>query len=51
VAVQDRLHGPQAAVLGVIDADGILVGLLTRQNLGEMMIIKAIRPDWRFERN
>ena len=46
----DRLHGPRAAALAVTDPDGILVGLLTRQNLAEMMIIKSMRPDWRFGR-
>jgi CBS domain-containing protein len=50
-AVLDRLHGPQAVALAVTDPDGILVGLLTRHNLGEMMIIKAMRPDWRFDRS
>jgi predicted transcriptional regulator len=49
-SVLDRLHGPQAVALAVTDSEGILVGLLTRQNLGEMMIIKTIRPDWRFDR-
>lgn len=50
-SVLDRLHGPQAVALAVTDSEGILVGLLTRQNLGEMMIIKKIRPDWRFDRS
>jgi Zn-dependent protease/predicted transcriptional regulator len=36
-AVLDRLHGPQPVALAVTDSDGILVGLLTRQNLAEMM--------------
>ncbi len=49
-SVLDRLRGPQAAAVGVTDSEGVLVGLLTRQNLGEMMIIKMIRPDWRFDR-
>jgi Zn-dependent protease/CBS domain-containing protein len=49
-AVLDRLHGPQAGVLAVTDPNGVLVGLLTRQNLAEMMIIKSMRPDWRFGR-
>jgi len=35
---------------GVTDSEGVLVGLLTRQNLAEMMIIKTMRPDWRFHR-
>jgi Zn-dependent protease len=46
----DRLYGQQAQALCVADRDGRLVGLLTRQNLAEMMMIKALRPDWRFER-
>ncbi|WOJ90413.1 site-2 protease family protein [Methylocapsa polymorpha] len=49
-AVLDRLRGPRAAVLAVTDPNGLLVGLLTRQNLAEMMIIKSMRPDWRFGR-
>ena len=49
-AVLDRLHGPRAAALAVTDPDGILIGLLTRQNLAEMTIIKRMRPDWRFGR-
>jgi CBS domain-containing protein len=50
-SVLDRLHGPQAVALAVTDPEGILVGLLTRQNLGEMMIIKTIRPDRRFDQS
>lgn len=49
-SVLDRLQGRQAPALAVVDADGVLAGLLTRQNLAEMMIIKALRPDWRFGR-
>ena len=49
-SVLGRLRGPQATTVGVTDSEGVLVGLLTRQNLGEMMIIKTIRPDWRFDR-
>jgi CBS domain-containing protein len=51
VTVLDRLHGPQAVALAVVDPDGTLVGLLTRHNLAEMMMIKTLRPDWRFERS
>ena len=46
----DKLYGEAAQGICVTDADGSLVGLLTRQNLAEMMMIKAMRPDWRFER-
>ena len=37
-----------APAVGVIDADGRLVGLLTRENIAEMMMIKAVQPEWRF---
>jgi Zn-dependent protease len=49
-SVFDRLQGPGSAALYVTDADGRIVGLLTRQALGEVMMIRAARPDWRFER-
>jgi Zn-dependent protease/predicted transcriptional regulator len=50
-AVLERLHGRQAVALAVIDSEGVLVGLLTRQNLAEMMIIKTMRPNWHFDRS
>lgn len=50
VTVLDRLNGSQAAALAVTDSDGTLLGLLTRQNLAEMMLIKTIQPNWRFHR-
>lgn len=34
--------------VGVVDAEGRLVGLLTRQSLAEIMMIREARPDWRF---
>jgi Zn-dependent protease len=49
-SVFDRLQGPGSAALYVTDADGRIVGLLTRQALGEVMMIRAARPDWRFGR-
>jgi Zn-dependent protease len=49
-AVLDRLQGPRASALAVTDCNGILVGLLTRQSLAKMMMIKTMRPDWRFDR-
>lgn len=39
----------QAPALGVLDGDGRLIGLLTPENVGEMMLVRAMRPDWRFE--
>ena len=49
-AALDRLYGQEASALCVVDGDGVLVGLLTRQNVAEMIMIKSMRPDWRFER-
>jgi Zn-dependent protease len=49
-SVFERLQGRGAAALYVTDADGRIVGLLTRQALGEVMMIRAARPDWRFDR-
>ena len=49
-SVFDRLQGQGAAALYVTDADGRIVGLLTREALGELVMIRAARPDWRFER-
>jgi Zn-dependent protease len=49
-SVFDRLQGPSSAALYVTDTDGRIVGLLTRQALGQVMMIRAARPDWRFDR-
>ena len=46
----ERLQDPKAAALYVTDVDGRIVGLLTRQSLGEVIMIRAARPDWRFDR-
>jgi stage IV sporulation protein FB len=34
--------------VGVIGRDGQLLGLLTRQSVAEVVLIKSARPDWRF---
>jgi stage IV sporulation protein FB len=34
--------------LGVVDKQGLLLGLITRQSVAEVMLIKSARPDWRF---
>jgi hypothetical protein len=35
----------ESPVVGVTGADGRLVGLLTVENLGEMMMVHSARPD------
>ena len=42
--------GSQIRGAHVTDADGVIVGLLTRQALAEVVMIRAARPDWRFDR-
>jgi Zn-dependent protease/CBS domain-containing protein len=49
-SVFDRLQNPKAAGLYVTDVDGAIVGLLTRQALAEIVLIRSLRPDWRFDR-
>lgn len=48
-SVLERILGPHATALSVTDRDGRLVGFLTREKLVEMMIVRARRPDWRFD--
>ncbi len=49
-SVFERLQDPKAEALYVTDADGAIVGLLTRQALAEIVLIRSARPDWRFGR-
>jgi CBS domain-containing protein len=38
------------AAMGVLDEDGVLIGLLTRQSVAEVILIANLRPDWRLAR-
>ena len=49
-SVFERLQGRDSPALFVTDPDGRIVGLLTRQALAEVILIRSARPDWRFER-
>lgn len=48
--VLERLRDPKSPALFVTDADGAIVGLLTREALAEVVLIRSARPDWRFDR-
>jgi Zn-dependent protease/CBS domain-containing protein len=48
--VFERLQDPKSPALYVTDAEGAIVGLLTRQALAEVILIRSVRPDWRFSR-
>jgi Zn-dependent protease/predicted transcriptional regulator len=47
-AALQKLHGVSS--LGVVDEQGALIGLITRQSVAEIVLIKNVRPDWRFRR-
>jgi Zn-dependent protease len=42
------LNTSKVPALLVLDSSQRLVGLLTPENIGEMMMIRSARPDWRF---
>jgi Zn-dependent protease/CBS domain-containing protein len=46
----DDMRASGAAALSVVGEDGSLLGLLTPQNVAEMLMIKEAKPDWRFGR-
>jgi Zn-dependent protease len=45
-----ELNKAKAPALLVVNQDGQLVGLLTPENVGEMMMVRSARPDWPFRR-
>ncbi|MFN3892489.1 MAG: site-2 protease family protein [Beijerinckiaceae bacterium] len=47
VREMSRLNAP---AISVVDEDGAVVGLLTMQNVGEMLTIRSVQPEWRFRR-
>jgi Zn-dependent protease/CBS domain-containing protein len=49
-AALDDMRRTGAVAVSVVGEDGELVGLLTPQNIAEMMLIRQARPDWRFKR-
>jgi Zn-dependent protease/predicted transcriptional regulator len=40
----------RASAISVVDEDGAVVGLLTMQNVAEMLMIRTAQPEWRFRR-
>jgi Zn-dependent protease/CBS domain-containing protein len=48
--VAEKLREPQSQAIAVTNPEGALLGLITRQNLSELMMIKLMRPDWHFHR-
>jgi CBS domain-containing protein len=48
-ALLERFQRAMTRALFVTNADGAIVGIVTRQTLAELMMIKSARPDWRFD--
>jgi Zn-dependent protease/CBS domain-containing protein len=46
----ETLQRSKRPAIGVLDAEGKMVGLLSNTNIMEMMMIRAARPDFRFAR-
>jgi len=44
------LNRSKAPALLVLNGQRQLVGILTPENIGEMMMVRSARPDWRFRR-
>jgi Zn-dependent protease/CBS domain-containing protein len=44
------LNRGKAPALFVLDQAGRLAGLITPENIGEMMLVRSVRPDFRFRR-
>lgn len=49
-AAYARMRGRGAAAEAVVDHGGRVLGLLTAENVAEMMMVEAARPGWRFRR-
>jgi stage IV sporulation protein FB len=48
--VLDDMRTSGAATVSVVGDHGQLLGLLTPQNVAEIMMSKQVKPDWRFGR-
>jgi len=46
-----KLNTTKAPALFILDEAGRMVGLLTPENVGEMMLVRSVKPDWRFRRS
>lgn len=49
-AAFERMRGRGIAAEVVADASGRAIGILTSDNVGEMMMVESVRPGWRFRR-
>ncbi len=47
ITEMNRIGSP---AMSVVDAEGRIIGLLTLQNIAEMMMIRNVQPEWNFGR-
>src|SRR5271154_2137330 len=48
-ALLERLQTAMTRALFVTNSEGAIVGIVARQTLADLMMIKSARPDWRFD--
>src|SRR4051812_17119221 len=46
-----KLNMTKAPALFILDEAGRMIGLLTPENVGEMMLVRSVKPDWHFRRS
>jgi Zn-dependent protease/CBS domain-containing protein len=47
----NEMNRTRTPAISVVDEAGVVVGLLTMQNIAEMMMVRAAQPDWKFRRS
>jgi CBS domain containing-hemolysin-like protein len=45
-----RMRSRSAKAAAVVDGRGAVTGVLTLENIGEMMMVENAKPGWRFSR-
>jgi predicted transcriptional regulator len=40
------MQNAHVSALSVVDADGYLKGIITRESISDVIMIKTLRPDW-----
>jgi Zn-dependent protease/predicted transcriptional regulator len=46
----DLMEHAHTAAVSVVDQDGYLLGIVTRESISDVMLVKTLRPDWPLNR-